>query len=69
MAAVSSQAEYLDDEGNRWLVRTVLHEGGHDLLVTPPGLKPRLLKPRPPKTCDTSRPSVDADEPLPLENL
>ncbi len=67
--AVESVQEYLDDNGDRWEIRSRLHDGGLDLEVTAPGLEPRVLRPAPRSRCNSSRPSVDVEVPLPLENL
>ena len=64
--AARSRQEYLDDLGDRWVVEVGMDDGGLDLFVTAPGLEPRQLRPA---HRTTPRPSVDAETPLPLENL
>lgn len=68
--ATKQTQHFIDDNGDRWTFEHVLRDGGIDLHVTAPGAaQARILRPTKQQPPLNPRPSLDGEEPLPLENL
>lgn len=68
MSTRVSREEFVDDLDRPWVIEAVFNDNGtRDLFVVAPGFERSRLTPKH-KTAST-RPSVDSEEPLPLENL